>query len=164
MTRQSHLKQERIVEAVRLGFEGDDSVQFMHQSGYAMTAGGIARHLKKLGGRGRIDSMIQEGRSNVEILETCLPDEDTSEVRRLLPDDGDLFGATAHIFGSEGAPLYATTKLSLQIPSELHEALRAAAQAERKSQNRLIIELLTQALSRMPTPAQQQEFEPTQSL
>lgn len=158
MARQSHLKQERIIEAVRQGLEGDSTVEFMHQSGFAMTSAGIARHLKKLGGRGRIESLVQEGHSNVEILETCLPDEDLSEVRKLLPESGDLFGAAAPV-RVENSPVYATTKLTIQIPAELYEALRAAAQAERKSQNRLITELLTQSLSRLPQAAEQQEFE-----
>ena len=159
MTRQSHLKQERIVEAVRQGLEGDATLEFMHQSGYAMTAAGIARHLKKLGGRGRIESMVQEGHSNVEVLDACLPDEDLSEVRKLLPEEGDLFGASAAAVRVENSPVYATAKLTIQIPAELYEALRAAAQAERKSQNRLITELLTKSLSNMPPAVEQQEFE-----
>jgi predicted HicB family RNase H-like nuclease len=159
MTRQSHFKQERIIEAVRQGCEGDATIEFMHQSGYAMTAAGISRHLKKLGGRGRVASMVEEGRSNVEILEACLPDEDLSEVRRLLPEEGDLFGASAAVVRVENAPLYSTTKLTIQIPSELYEAVRAAAQAERKSLNRLIVDLLSESLSRLPEPSQQQEFD-----
>lgn len=159
MARQSHLKQERIIEAVRQGLEGDATLEFLHQSGYAMTAAGVARHLKKLGGRGRVEQLVQEGHTNVEILEACLPDEDLSEVRRLLPEAGDLFGASAHVVRVEDSPVYATAKLTIQIPADLYEALRAAAHAERKSQNRLITELLTRSLSRLPSPDEQQEFE-----
>lgn len=158
MARQSHLKQERIIEAVRQGHEGDVTLDFLHQSGYAMNAAGVSRHLKKLGGRGRIEGLVAQGYPNVQILAECLPDEDLSEVRKLLPQD-DLFGGSAYAFGRGGdVPLYDTTKLTLQIPSELYEALRAAAQAERKTQNSLIIELLSQGLSRTPEPVQG-EFE-----
>ncbi|MDP7640535.1 MAG: hypothetical protein QGG73_12625, partial [Candidatus Hydrogenedentes bacterium] len=56
------------------------------------------------------------------------------------------------------AALFPTTKMSITVPSDLYEAIRAAAVAEKKSQNQIIVELLTSALSRVSAPVQE-EFE-----
>ena len=49
MVTQAQKKHERIVEAVRLGLDGEAAVDFVRQSGFALTTTGIARHLRKMG-------------------------------------------------------------------------------------------------------------------
>ncbi len=159
MARQTTEKQERIIEAVRQGHDGDDAVEFIRQNGYAMTTAGVARHLRTMGGRGRIEEFVEEGLSNLEIMEACFPETDLSGLDIQAPSQGDLFQAEdAPVTGplQPGTPLYATTKLSIRVPSDLYEALRAAAQGEGKSQNQLIVDILTTVLSRMPEPSQQE--------
>lgn len=159
MARQTKEKQERIIEAVRQGLEGDGAVEFIRQNGYAMTTAGVARHLRNMGGRGRIEEFIEQGLSNLQIMEACFPEADLSDLKAQAPSQGELFrdehgtaGGTLH----PDTPLYATTKLSIRVPSELYEAIRAAAQGEGKSQNQLIIDILTSVLSRMPEHVQQE--------
>ena len=153
---QTQAKRERIVEAVRHGLEGDTAVGFVHQSGYAMTAAGIARHLRAMGGRGTIHDLIDQGLTNVEIIQTCFPDADLSELKAAPPTQGELFGvevvASAALPppASTDAPLYETTKVSLRVPADLYEAIRLAAKVEKKTQTQLIVEILTSALSQMP--------------
>ncbi len=154
MSKHSHAKQERIVEAVRLGLEGMAAVEFIQKSGFSMTSAGIARHLKRMGGRGRILSLIESGKGNGDILEFVLPEENFEDIRLEPPNQQDLFGEPPedHIlpFDEGAAPLYDMTKLTIAIPSDLHEALRLAARAEGKTQNQLISEILISVLSRMP--------------
>lgn len=154
MVKQAQHKQERVIEAVRNGLEGDDAVEFIRQSGFAMTPSGIARHLRKLGGRGNIVALIQAGRTNLEILQTVYADVDSELESAHVPSQQDLF--------SENPPapkvpdnllmhqdLFESTKVTLKIPNDLHEALRIAAKAENTTQSQLIIDILTSALSRM---------------
>ena len=68
-------KQERVIEAVRRGLEGESAVAFVRQSGFLVTPLGLVRHLRALGGRARILERIHEGKSNVEILELQFPAE-----------------------------------------------------------------------------------------
>ena len=148
-------KQERIIEAVRRGLEGDAAVEFIHQSGYAITSAGIARHLRTMDGRGRIQELVDQGLSNIEILQKCFPDDDLSDFRPPPPSQGELFGAeagprTPAASVLQDIPLYDTTKLTIRVPTELYASIRLAAKAEKKSQNQLIVEILTAALSRMP--------------
>ena len=49
------------------------------------------------------------------------------------------------------APLYETTKLTLRIPTDLYTAIQIASKVEGKSRSALIIEILTSALSQIPT-------------
>ena len=152
---QTKAKQERVIEAVRHGLEGDAAVEFIHQSGYAMTQAGIARHLRAMGGRGRVQELIAEGKSNLDILKRAFPEEDFSEFERIPPSQGELFGeqaaaASANFLQQTGVPLYETAKLTIRIPAELYEAIRLACKAENKTQNQLIVEILTKALSQMP--------------
>ncbi|MBI4557679.1 MAG: hypothetical protein HY706_08855 [Candidatus Hydrogenedentes bacterium] len=154
MNTQTHAKQERIVEAVRHGLEGVGAVEFLRQSGYAMTISGLARHLRAMGGRGRVQELVNIGKSNVEILETCFPETDFSQLER-EPEQAELFvdalsHQESHPFPGSDTPLYDTVKLSFRAPADLYEALRLAARAEGKTQNQLITEILTSALSRMP--------------
>lgn len=159
MARQMTAKQERVVEAVRGGLVGDAAVEFIRHSGYAMNVPGIARHLRKMGGRGRVQELIDEGLTNREILETCLPGADLSGLKPEPLTQGELFKGKSKGFGEppgKDSPLYTTTKLSIRIPAELSEAIRAAAQAEHKSQNQLIVDLLASILSREPRHIQQE--------
>jgi len=154
MLRKARAKQERVIEAVRQGLEGEAAVAFLHQSGYAMTSAGIARHLRNLGGRGSIVEQIEAGRTNAEVLAAAFPEEGTAPVPDEAPSQGDLFEAAPQ---AAPAPLpfpkedlFETTRLTLRIPTDLHTALRLAAHAEGTTQAQLIIDLLTSAMSRMP--------------
>ncbi len=154
--KQTRAKQERIIEAVRYGLEGDSAVEFIHQNGYAMTQAGIARHLRIMGGRGRIQELIAEGKSNIEILKGIFPKDDFTELERMPPSQGELFGEEVLTrsmlpFKSGNAPLYETAKLTVRVPADLYEAIRLAAKAENKTQNQLIVDILTSALSEMPS-------------
>ena len=152
---QTRAKQERIIEAVRQGLEGDASVEFVCRSGYAVNTSAIARHLRAMGGRGHILELIRQGKSNPEILRICLPDAPEEEAPPAPPRQEELFvqspdAGEAATPGDQ--PLYETTKVTIRLPSDLFEAIRLAARAEGKSQNQIIIEVLTSALSRMPSP------------
>jgi hypothetical protein len=153
---QTRAKQESIIEAVRQGLEGDGAVEFVCQSGYAMNTAAIARHLRAMGGKGHVVELIRQRKTNSEILSLCLGDAPLEEATPSPPKQEDLF-PQPHISDStaqhEDQPLYETTKMSLRLPSDLSEAIRLAAKAEGKSQNQLIVEVLTSALSRMPAPS-----------
>jgi len=155
MSTQAQQKQERVIEAVRQGLEGEEAVDFIRQSGFAVTTTGIARHLRKLGGRGHIVELIKAGRGNWEILQACYPEESIDHIAVIPPSQGDLF--------SEKPPapkvpeallhhqdLFESTKIQLKIPNDLLEAIRLAARAEKTTQSQLIIDILTSAMSRMP--------------
>lgn len=153
----AHSKQERIIEAVRHGLEGIAAVEFVQNSGYAMTTAGIARNLRMLGGRGRIQTLINEGMTNIEVLQTCFPDADLSHLRPEPPTQGELFAGQGEPRAGSFVPLredtpYETRKMAIKVPADLYEAIRLAAKAEGMSQNDLIVEVLTNALSRLPGP------------
>jgi len=153
--RQTRAKQERIIEAVRQELEGDAAIEFVHQSGYAMTQAGIARQLRAMGGKGQVQEYVAQGKSNVEILRVCFPKDELSEFDSVPPSQQELFGSEAVDqvtvpFLPSGTPLYATAKLTLRVPADLYEAVRLAAKAEGKTQNQLIVDVLTSALSRIP--------------
>lgn len=151
MTKQIRAKQERVIEAVREGLEGDAAVEFIHQNGYAMTQAGIARHLRSMGGRAQVQDYIHQGFSNVEILAKAFPEDRPEDLPAEMPSQGELFhDANEPLPFSIDGPLYDSRKLSIRIPTDLYEAIRLAARGEGKSQNELIVEILTTALSRMP--------------
>ena len=81
MIQQFRSNQDRVTEAVRHGLEGLAGGEFIQQSGYAMTSPGIAKHLRSMGGRGHLQQMIADGKSNLEILEECFPGDDLSYLR-----------------------------------------------------------------------------------
>ena len=86
MSGQQRAKQERIIEAVRHGLEGDAAVDFVHQSGFAMTRAGVARHLGSMGGIVKVQEAIAEGKSNLDILHDAFPDDPKkSSDRQELP-------------------------------------------------------------------------------
>jgi len=153
---QTRAKQERVIEAVRQGLEGDAAVEFVCQSGYAMTSSAIARNLRIMGGRAKILDQIAEGKSNWEILQTCFPDDAMLRFPPQPPTQIDLFGdhrSRETLAGPPGEmPLYETTKMSVTVPVDLYEALRIAAKAENKTRNEIVVEILTSALSQMPKP------------
>jgi len=155
MPKQVRAKQERIVEAVRHGLEGEAAAEFIRQSGYAMTVAGIARHLRSMGGRGHVQELINAGKTNNEIMCICFPDVSPDDLPVEPPSQGELFEqelkmhvALANDEG--GVPLYETTKVSFRAPADLYEAIRIAAKAEHKTQSQLIVDILTEALSKMP--------------
>ena len=148
-------KRERVIEAVRHGLEGDAALEFIHNSGFAMSTPGIAKHLRSMGGRANVQALITEGLNNHDILEKCFPESDLTELPEVEPTQGDLFDPDEA--PSAGAYLalhqdeqFETTKLSLRIPRELYTALRIASRVEGKPQNQLIVDILTSALGRMP--------------
>ena len=164
MARQTREKQERIIEAVRHGLEGNVAVEFIRQSGYAMTVEGIARHLRTMGGRGRVQELIQQGKSNVEILAMCFPADDLASLKAEPPSQGELFAQDQFPkrpvpFGPPPPLPFETTKITLKIPTDLHTAIRLAAEGEGVTQSQLIVNILTSALSRMPKPAEQESAE-----
>lgn len=155
MVTQAQQKQERVIEAVRQGLEGEEAVDFIRQSGFAITPAGIARHLRKLGGRGHIVEQIKAGHANWEILQACYPEEPLDHVAVLPPSQGELFSETP---AAPAVPesllhhqdLFESTKIQLKIPNDLLEAIRLAAKAEKTTQSQLIIDILTSAMSRTP--------------
>lgn len=152
MVTQAQKKHERIVEAVRLGLEGEAAVDFIHQSGFAITITGIARHLRKMGGRGHIVALINEGRSNWEILQAAYPEERFEHLTVLPPSQGELFGESPQVPHNllPFQDLFESTKITLNLPNDLLEAIRMAARAEKTTQSQLIIDILTSAMSRVP--------------
>ena len=147
-------KREKVIETVRRELEGDAALEFIRQSGYAMSISGITRHLRSMGGRGDIQKLINDSKSNVEILEQCFPNENLDEFKQDIPDQGELFSADSFqktdLIDAANIPIFETTKISVRMPADLFTAIRLAAKAEKKSQNQLIIDLLTSALSEMP--------------
>lgn len=163
-TKHAIAKKERVIEAVRQGLEGDAAVEFIQQSGHAITSPGIARHLRHWGGRARLQELIEEGKTNIEIIGLFHPEADLEPLRREPPNQGELFHqeempappSNVESLHNEDLPLYETVKMTLRLPSDLHEAIRIAAKAENKTQNDLVVEILTTTLSRMPVrPAEE---------
>jgi len=152
MVTQAQKKHERIVEAVRLGLDGETAVDFVRQSGFAVTTTGIARHLRKMGGRGHIVALINEGRSNWEILQAAYPEERFEHLTVLPPSQGELFGESPKVPHNllPFQDLFESTKITLNLPNDLLEAIRMAAKAEKTTQSQLIIDILTSAMSRVP--------------
>ncbi len=143
------------MEAVRRGLEGDAAVEFVRESGFAMTSAGIARHLRSMGGRGKVQELIDKGMTNIEILETSFPEEDLGHLHEQPPSQPELFETepnTAPVPPPDlaTAGMFDTRKIALRLPSDLYEAVRLAAKAEDTSQNQLIVDILTSALSQMP--------------
>jgi hypothetical protein len=148
-------KQERVIEAVRRGLDGDAAVAFIRNCGYAMSPVGIARHLKSLGGRAAVETLISEGRNNIEIIQQLNPEADTADLPVPEPSQQELFVDLTT--GDHGPALddleragFETTKMTLRLPTDVYEALRLASRAENRTQNELIVDILTNALSQMP--------------
>ncbi|HOF41984.1 MAG TPA: hypothetical protein PLD73_18085 [Candidatus Hydrogenedentes bacterium] len=155
MSRITLAKQERIIEAVRRNLEGDAAVEFIRESGFAMTSAGIARHLRSMGGRGHVQQLIESDLSNSEILQQCFPEKDLDYLQRTPPSQPDLFDISEH---ADAVPppeftsldMFETRKIALRLPSDLYEAIGLAAHAENTSKNQLIVDILTSALAQMP--------------
>lgn len=151
MGRRAEAKRDRVVEAMRRGFEGDAAVEFVQQSGFAVSVAGLARHLRTLGGRDRVLKLVQQGLSNEEIMERSISQNETRR-RKAVPRK--LGEAKTSSNRSEERrivddALFPTKRLSLNVPTELYEAIRLAARTEGKTQSQLISELLISGLSRM---------------
>ena len=163
---QTRAKLERIVEAVRQGLEGDAAVEFVMRNGFAINTAAIARHLRAMGGRGRIHELIRKRKSNADIVRICLDGMAPETAIPLPPKQDDLFPPARQSDDaslSDGHPLYDTTKVSLRLPSDLFEAIRLAAKAEGTTQNQLIVDLLTRSLSRLPVPLSEDQLETLES-
>ena len=136
MTRLSEEKQERIIEAVRQGLEGDAAVEFLHECGFAMSRAGIARHLRALGGWARIGDLIEQGKSNFEILSICAPHAEPGN--HTEPSQGELFGpekpvASPDLAAARRAEWFETRKMAIKVPADLYEAIRLAGRVRRAS-------------------------------
>lgn len=151
MGHQTEAKRERVVESVRRGFEGDAAVEFVRQSGFALSVAGLARHLRALGGRERVLKLVDRGFSNEEIMEGSMSQRDPRSqqfaARKL--NKIDAISRPAHERRISDDALFPTKRLSINVPTELYEAIRLAARTEGKTQSQLISELLIAALSRM---------------
>ena len=148
-------KQERVIEAVRRGLEGEAAVAFVRQSGFLVTPLGLVRHLRALGGRAHILELIHEGRSNVEILELQFPAERLARLQPPPQEQADLFGSVDLSHEPVSLPNllpgdFDTTRLTLRVPNDLYHALGIAARVEGVNRNQLIVDILTSALSRTP--------------
>lgn len=144
-------KQERVIEAVRLGLDGDDAVSFIQQSGYAITSVAIARHLRAMDGRGKVQELIEAGNSNIAILEMFFPPEELKDVERPEPAQPELFAEKPTLAYRPAAQAeFSSTKLTVTMPNDVHFALKLAAKVEGKSRSELIVEILEAALSKMP--------------
>jgi hypothetical protein len=150
MARQSRLKQERVIEAVRLGLDGDAALEFIHQSGFALTLAGVARHLKALGGRGQVQTWIAEGLANRDILARVFPEDDLDDVPIHEPEQPELFESGARVPHEPPGGGFDSTKLTIKLPTDLYQAVSLAARAEGKSRADLIVEILTAQLSLLP--------------
>lgn len=144
------------MEAVRHGLEGDAALAFIHESGFKMNGAAITRHLRAMGGRGRVLELVHAGKSNHDILAELFPnDDDIAAMPPPAPNQTDFFDeappSAVVNFGRVIPAQFETTKMTLVLPNDVYEALRAASRAEGKSRNDLIVEILTSALSRMPT-------------
>lgn len=158
MIHQICAKQERVIEAVRQGLEGLAAVEFIQQSGYAMTSAGVVKHLRSMGGRGHVLDLIEAGKTNFEILQGCFPEDDLSHMKPVPPSQEELFGQQEggqpiHRLIPHPENLYEMRKMAIKVPADLYEAIRLASKAEGKSQNDLIVDVLTSALSRVPLHA-----------
>ncbi len=151
---QTREKQLQVIEAVRRNLEGTEAIDFIRQSGYAMTPSGIARHLRSMGGRATVEAKIAEGQANHEVLQAAFPDEDiASQVAPAEPSQTDLFGDTAPTsIGQSPQAMFESVRMTIRVPEDVHEAIKIAAKVEGKRQNDLIVEILEQGLSRLPAP------------
>ena len=151
MAKNAQLKQELVIEAVRRGLDEGGAVAFVRQNGFALSVAGLNRHLRSMGGRGRVLELINAGKTNEEILEVCFgPDEDALSE----PDPTPLLEARespmTNIVDLRATAQFESRKISIRVPGDLYEAIRLAAKGEGTSQNQLIVDLLTMALSRVP--------------
>lgn len=148
-------KQERVIEAVRRGLEGEAAVAFVRQSGFMVTPLGLVRHLQALGGRARILEHIHEGKTNVEILELQFPAKRLTRLPSAPQEQAELFGSVDLSHEPVTLPNllpgdFDTTRLTLRVPNDLYHALGIAARVEGVNRNQLIVDILTSALSRTP--------------
>lgn len=150
MTSKTLAKQERVVESVRLGLHGEAAVEFVHANGYAITEAGLSRYVRTMGGLERIQELIEEGKSNIEILEALVPERSVGELKKNVVRGASRSPNVVEALRPEDTPLYETAKMTVHLPADLYEAIRLAARAEGKTQNQLIVDLLTTALSQIP--------------
>ena len=151
MPKTSEAKLEAVVEAIRRQLEGEQAAECVRQLGFAMNVAGLARHLHQLGGRGKVEELIDAGYVNREIVAMQKPAPKSDK----LLGQPELFNAAATTPPPERA-LYETVKVQFTLPADLDEALRLAARGERKSKNQLVVEMLTAALARLPNMVQQE--------
>ncbi len=154
MTGHARAKQERIIEAVRMGLEGDAALDFVREGGYALTPNGMMRYLRQMGGRGEIAARIKAGKTNLEILQELYPEEEVHLSLLQRPSQGELFDESSapstSPFLHSSPQLFESTKMTVYLPNELYEALRLYSHAQGKSRNDAVIDLMTAALSRLP--------------
>jgi len=150
-------KQERIVEALRLGLDGERAVGFVRENGYAMTTRGMNRHLGALGGSEQVLRLIGEGFSNDQVLQRCLPEDEELQAKVIPPNQPALFEEeepepTTVPLRKPRSIAFEHTKLTLNMPNDLYAAIKMAAYAEGKTRTQLVVDILTHTLSRLPGP------------
>jgi hypothetical protein len=151
MAKNAHHKQELVIEAVRRGLAEGEAVRFVRQNGFALSDTGLARYLRSMGGRGRVLELINAGKTNEDILEVCFgPDADADGEPDPTPALEAHEGPLSNIVDLRATAQFETRKISIRLPGDLYEAIRLAAKGEGMSQNQLIVDLLTNALSRVP--------------
>lgn len=151
-------KQERVIESVRLGLLNEEAVEFVHTCGYAITRKSVDRYIQAMGGLERVQALIEEGNSNIDILEICFPSSNTTELKAHTPTMSEhlVTGSSPiePLLRPDDIPLYDTAKVTIHLPADVYEAIRLASHAEGKSQQQVIVEMLTFALSQLPRPDQ----------
>lgn len=154
MTTKNVAKQERVIESIRRGLTGEAAVKFVRQSGFAITDTAMTRAVHSMGGRERIQALINEGKSNVEVLQIAFPAADANELKELSARKAEHRSPAAVegniLLHPEDHPLYETAKMTIHLPADVYEAIRLAARAEGRTQNQLIVDLLTWGLSQIP--------------
>ena len=151
-------KHERVIESIRLGRFDEEAVDFVHTSGFAITQRGLERCVQAMGGLGRVQRLIHEGKTNIEILEICFPASNVAELRAHIPTMPEYPSSGPSpiepLVRPDDIPLYDTAKVTIHLPADVYEAVRMAAHAEGKTQQQLIVEMLIYALSQLPRPDQ----------
>lgn len=154
MSKRTRRRQERVLECVRLQLEGDAALAFLRQHGLRVSEPVLGRLIRSLGGREHLLEQMQAGLPDAEILAQCTAlDDDTNQ-------DGP--DRQAELFSMQDFPTLErgvfpsmtgleTTKMTLRVPTDLYEAIGFAARAEGTTRTQLVIDLLTHALSRMPS-------------
>ena len=154
MAKSSRAKQDRVLEAIRHGLDGEAAVEFVHQNGFAIALPGFVRYVRQMGGRKKILDLMAEGANNAEILRTCLPEDEDHPMETLPPNQRELFPreevtGDIEFHNIEGVE-FEFTKFTVKMPTDLYTAIGLAAKVENKRRNDLIVDILTEAMSRMP--------------
>lgn len=154
MSKRTRQRQERVLDCVRQQLDGAAALAFLRQHGLRVSEPVLDRLVRSLGGHDRLLEQMEAGLSNAEILAQCAALED--DTNKDGPDrQSELFSMqdfpTLERGVFPGLTGLETTKMTLRVPTDLYEALGFAARGEGTTRTQLVIDLLTHALSRMPS-------------